>query len=120
MKQLEQQNKEKEVLLQKFARLRDETGEMLKRMQDEFKLMEQKRKEMESQMFDKDQELIKKDATIKNLTQKQLNMHEQLKEAQNFREAHDDLKKQLENAVKEQAHISELRDSLQQDLLNSN
>ena len=44
-------------------------------------------------MFEKQEELVKKDVTIKNLTQKQLDMHEQMKEAQKMQDAYNDQKK---------------------------
>lgn len=89
-------------------------------MREERRKYEDKFKEMEQQLFEQQEELVKKDMTIKNLTQKQLDMHEAMKEAQKLQEAHLDQKRQLEKALQELAHVQQLRQSLQEDLLSSN
>lgn len=89
-------------------------------MREDKRKFEEKFKEMEQQLFEQQEELVKKDMTIKNLTQKQLDMHEAMKEAQKLQEAHLDQKRQLENALHELAHVQQLRQSLQEDLLSTN
>lgn len=60
----------------KFKKLREETDEILKRMKNDFDKLKEARDELERELFEKDEELAKKDTVIKNLTQKQLELGE--------------------------------------------
>lgn len=70
MKHLEQMNKEKDQLFEKYKKLQQETEALLLRMREEFTKFEQIREQLEKELFEKDEELVKKDAIIKNLTAK--------------------------------------------------
>lgn len=71
-------------------------------------------------MFEKEEDLAKKDVIIKNLTQKQLEFGDAMNKFQKFLDAHNDLKRQLENANRENERLRDLRDKLQRDLQDSN
>lgn len=93
MRQLESYYKEREELMRNFDKLRDETEKMLQKVRDDLKQMHEAKKNLERELFEKDEELAKKDCIIKNLTQKQLELGEAMSKFQRFLDAHNDLKK---------------------------
>jgi ElaB/YqjD/DUF883 family membrane-anchored ribosome-binding protein len=76
MKQLEQYFKEREALQEKFKQLRDETENLLKKVKDDLKQLTDAKRNLERDLFEKDEELAKKDIIIKNLTKKYLELGE--------------------------------------------
>jgi len=68
MRQLESYYKEREELMRNFDKLRDETEKMLQKVRDDLKQMHEAKKNLERELFEKDEELAKKDCIIKNLT----------------------------------------------------
>jgi hypothetical protein len=50
--------------------LREETDDVLKRMKSDFDKIKDATRELERELAEKDEELAKKDATVKTLTQR--------------------------------------------------
>lgn len=76
MKQLEQYYKDRNTLQEKLLKLRDETDALLKKVREDFKQLEDAKRDLERELFERDEELAKKDVIIKSLTQKQLELGE--------------------------------------------
>jgi chromosome segregation ATPase len=120
MKQLEQYYKEREALQERFRQMRDETEELLRKVKEDLKQLMEAKRNLERELFEKDEELAKKDAIIKNLTQKQLELGEAMTKFQRFLDAHNDLKRQLEDMRNENDLLREARSKAHKDLMEAN
>lgn len=120
MKQLEQYFKEREALQDKFKQLRDETENLLKKVKDDLKQLTDAKRNLERDLFEKDEELAKKDIIIKNLTKKQLELGEAMTKFQRFLDAHNDLKRQLEDYKSENEMLREAKAKAHKDLMDAN
>lgn len=100
--------------------MRDETDELLKKVKDDLKQLNEAKRNLESELFEKDEELAKKDITIKNLTMKQLELGEAMTKFQRFLDAHSDLKRQMEDMKSENELLREARSNAHKDLVEAN
>jgi len=78
LKQLEQAGKEKELVLKRYEELREEVQRLLLRVREESVKYYEELQRANGELVAKDEELAKKDAVIKNLTQRQLEMNDQV------------------------------------------
>ena len=120
MKQLEQYYKERETLQKKMTALQKETESLIQKVKDDINQLQNTRKNLENELFEKDEELAKKEVIIKNLTQKQLELGEAMAKFQRFLDAHNDLKRQLSESRNENEMLREAKASAHDDLMESN
>lgn len=87
MRQLEQMKKEKDAATEKFEKLREDLENIKIKMREEYIRYHEQMQADDRVLLEKDEEIAKKDEMIKNLTQKQLEMTDQINKFQKYLES---------------------------------